>query len=271
MAAAGYGRAMSTPPIVSRHDPPVPITTHDEWQKYGGPASDKHWVRGRSAWELASDWIERNAADRVIQLLTLRPELAGLTFTKAIAEKQTHFDGQGRGPRNHDLLIRATANVGHVTIGVEGKADESFDDPVWLWQDKRLKASPESGAPARIERLTRQWFGTTLRTDSDYPPLACIGYQLFSALAGTLADAKTDDSAVAVLLIQEFDTDKTEPVKHDVNARVLNDFVRRLGGPGLERSGSETAWITAPITVRGDGVWTPKALPLCVAKLNRVL
>lgn len=262
---------MPAPPIVSRHDPPVAITTHDEWQKHGGPASKDHWVRGRSAWELACDWIERDAADRVVELLTLRPELAGLTLNEGVAEKQTHFDEQRRGPRNHDLLVRAIANVGRVTIGIEGKADESFDDPVWLWQDKRLKASPDSGAPARIDRLTRQWFGTTLRTDHDHPPLACIGYQLFSALAGTLADAKADGSAIAVLLVQEFDTDRTEPSKHDVNARVLDDFVRRLGGPDLERSGTDAGWITGPTHVRGDGVWTPTKLPVCVAKLRRVV
>ena len=262
---------MPAPPILSRHDPPVAITTHDEWQKHGGPASKDHWVRGRSAWELACDWIERDGADRVVELLTLRPELAGLALTEGVAEKQTHFDEQGRGPRNHDLLVRATANVGHVTIGIEGKADESFDDPVWLWQDKRLKASPDSGAPSRIDRLTRQWFGTTLRTDRDHPPLACIGYQLFSALAGTLADAKTYGSAIAVLLIQEFDTDRTESPKHDVNARVLDDFIRRLGGSDLERSGTDTAWITAPMHIRGDGVWTPTKLPVCVAKLKRVV
>jgi uncharacterized protein DUF6946 len=100
---------MPAPPIVSRHDPPVAITTHDEWQKHAGPASKVHWVRGRSAWELACDWIERDGADRVVELLTLRPELAGLTLTEGVAEKQTHFDEQGRGPRNHDLLVRATA------------------------------------------------------------------------------------------------------------------------------------------------------------------
>jgi hypothetical protein len=96
------------------------------------------------------------------------------------------------------------------------------------------------------------------------------GYQLFSALAGILADAKTYGSAIAVLLIQEFDTDRTEPPKHDVNARVLDDFVRRLGGSDLARSGTDTAWITASMHIR-DGVWTPTKLPVCVAKLKRVV
>jgi hypothetical protein len=262
---------MPTPPIVSRQDEPIPITTHDEWKEHGGPASAGQWVRGRSAWELACDWIERDAADRVVALLTQRPELAGLTLTGAVAEKQTYFDDQGRGPRNHDLLVRGTADAGAVTIGVEGKADESFDDPIWLWQDKRVKASASSGAPARIDRLTKQWFGTTIQKDQGHPPLACIGYQLFSALAGTLADAKTDGAALAVLLIQEFDTDKTETGKHERNARFLDDFVQRLGGPDLERTVTENGWVTAPITVRGDGEWTPTEMPVIVAKLTRVL
>ena len=74
-----------------------------------------------------------------------------------------------------------------------------------------------------------------------------------------------------MLLVQEFDTDRTDPSKHDVNARVLDDFVRRLGGPDLERSGTDAGWITAPTHVRGDDVWTPAKLPVCVAKLKRVV
>ena len=89
--------------------------------------------------------------------------------------------------------------------------------------------------------------------------------------SGTLADAKTDGSAIAVLLIQEFETTSTEPHKHDVNARVLDDFVLRLGGPDLERTGTSAAWITAPINLRGDGVWTPTKLPVSVAKLKRLV
>jgi hypothetical protein len=122
-----------------------------------------------------------------------------------------------------------------------------------------------------VDRLTSHWFGTKLANDEEHPPLACIGYQLFSALAGTLADAHKDQSAIAVLLVQEFDTDKTEQVRHQRNSQVLDNFVQRLGGPDLERTVTEDGWVTAPIAVPGDGQWTPTQLPVIVAKLTRVL
>jgi hypothetical protein len=89
-----------------------PIASLLDWERFGKPTAEHHWVEGRSAYELARDWIEAGAADRVTRLLTLRPELSGLVLDKVIVEKQTYFDDQGRGPRNHDLLIEATCHAG---------------------------------------------------------------------------------------------------------------------------------------------------------------
>jgi hypothetical protein len=99
--------------ILSRNGDP--ITSLLDWEKLGKPASEHHWVEGRSAYELARDWIEQGAADRVTRLLAL----SGLVLGKVVVEKQTYFDDQGRGPRNHDLLIEATSDSGPVVIAVE--------------------------------------------------------------------------------------------------------------------------------------------------------
>lgn len=247
----------------------TPITTHDGWKVHGKPASEGHWVPGRSAWELAADWIDRDAEQRVLELLGLRPELSGLELVEGVAEKKTQFDESTRGPRNHDLLLRGRVDTGPVTIGVEGKADEPFDNPLQLWRDRALASSPRSAAPARIDRLTLAWFSTTLDTDAGQPPLSSLGYQLFSALAGTLADAKTDRSALAVLLVQEFDTIKTIEAKHQANAAAFDAFLLRLAGPDLERSVNPEGWITAPVDLKGDGIYLPANLPVMFAKLTR--
>ena len=55
-----------------------------------------------------------------------------------------------------------------------------------------LRTRPKTGALARVDRLVRLWFKTSLRKDVAEPPLVCLGYRRFSPLAGTLADAKLD-------------------------------------------------------------------------------
>jgi Domain of unknown function (DUF6946) len=79
------------------------ITSLDDWAALGKPASADHWTPGRSAYELAGDWTESDADDAVVALLSSRPELAGSELLDGVAEKQTRFDEDPHGPRNHDV------------------------------------------------------------------------------------------------------------------------------------------------------------------------
>ena len=125
-----------------------------------------------------------------------------------------------------------------MVIGVEGKADESFDLALDAWLARAQAGSPATQAPERLDRLTRAFFGTTLAED---PLLGTLRYQLLSALAGTLADAREQGAATAVLLVHEFDTDKTTEKLHARNAADLEAFVGRLM-PGAARDGDEHGW-----------------------------
>src|SRR5262249_38430591 len=126
---------------------------------------------------------------------------------------------------------------------------------------------PHSGAPERLDRLTKLFFGTTIDKDEGHPGLACLGYQLIAGLAGTLADAKCDGADHAVFLIHEFETVATEPQKHANNRHVLEDFLTRLYRGEPEREGSDAAWITTPALVRGDGDRMPESALVSIAKL----
>ncbi len=243
------------------------ITSLQAWGELGGPAAEHHWKENRSAYELARAWIEGDAVERVTDLLGLRPELSGLRLEEGVAEKKTNFDDIPRGPRNHDLLVRATSDAGPVIIGVEGKADEPFDLPLRRWRDEALRRSPESGAPARIDSLATLFFGTTIDDDQGQPPLADLGYQLFSGLAGTLADAKEADANRAVFLVHEFVTSETEEDKHRSNASALDDFVARLGCDPGKRAGEAGGWISTFVSVSGDGTWMPVTTEVAVGKL----
>ena len=241
------------------------IGTLEDWRVLGKPAADRHWKPGRSAYELAADWIERDAAGRV-QLLLEAGGLADAELLEGIAEKQTRFDDNPRGPRNHDLLVRARHAEQSLVVAVEGKADEPFDKPLWKWRHDAVARSPESGAGVRLDGLTKLFFGTTINSDRGWPAIACLGYQLLSALAGTLADARIDGATRAVLLVHEFVTNETDDEKHCVNARVLDDFVARLT-PAPGRTETPDGWITEPVVIRGDDKWLPRELPVQIAKL----
>src|SRR4051812_24343798 len=140
------------------------IETLEDWRKHGGPASTKHWKPGRSAYELAADWIDRNAEDRVVELVSLLDDADDLGLVDAVAEKKTPFDSRS-GPRTHDLLIHGRTLKGPVTIGIEAKADEPFDLPLWRYREEGLRENPKTGKLGRIDHLVDLWFATRLKDD----------------------------------------------------------------------------------------------------------
>lgn len=156
-----------------------------------------------------------------------------------------------------------------IMVAVEGKADEAFDLPVWRYREKGLQRARDTGSLRRIDSLVHRWFRTSLITDRAEPPIICMGYQLFSALAGTLADAKIQGSRQAVLLIMEYVTDLTEDAEHAHNARMLDNFLSRLLGADEERTHTAAGWVTSPYPIRGDGNWSARSTDVSFAKLVR--
>jgi hypothetical protein len=92
---------------------------------------------------------------------------------------------------------------------------------------------------------------------------------ILAALAGTLADAKLDGSALAVVLVMEYKTDCTVDSNHDANARNFEQFLGRLIGSDVERSVSPDGWVTKPRPILGDGTWMPPRTDVSFAKLTR--
>ncbi len=197
-------------------------------------------------------------------------EVDGLTLDAAVAEKKTYFDAHS-GPRNHDLLIEGGCAAGPITVAVEAKADEPFDLPLWQYREEGLKQNLNTKKLERIDHLDKLWFSTRLKDDRVRPPLVTLGYQLFSALAGTLADAKLHGSAIAVLIVLEFRTNLTDDAEHAHNGRVLEEFLHRLLGDDHARRETPdgSGWITEPQLIRGDGKKMPLETQVSVGKLAR--
>jgi hypothetical protein len=212
------------------------------------PASPGHWCEYRSAYELAHAWIEGDARERLSALLDA-------SLHRAVAERKTYFDHIARGPRNHDLLVLGDGLV----VGVEAKADETFDRTLAAWA-----AAGKTGSrrEERIALLTRAFFDTTRQ---DEPGLDLLRYQLFSALAGTLAEAKTFGARTAALVVHEFDTPLTSATKHAENDAALDAFVRRFGTAPRRRMGD--GWLAGPFRVSGNA-YLPGDIPVHIGKLR---
>ena len=225
------------------------IETVEDWRDRGDPARGREWAEGRSARELARAWVERDAANRVSALLTSLPAFAGLVLDRGVTEKPTRFDDLPGDPHRHDLLVTGRSPAGPVVIGVRSRADEPFDDPLDAWITRARALAEPASAPARLDRLTSAFFGTTLDTD---PLLAPLRYQLLAAFAATLADAREQGAAAAVLLVHEFETPWTNADLHRRNAEDLDAFAGKLM-PGVERTGDDRAWIAGPLPVADSG------------------
>src|SRR4051812_22549979 len=193
------------------------ITTLTDWRDLAPPTSARHWRAHRSAFELARAWTEGDAAERLSALLVT--EFPGVTLARAIAERKTWFDDIPGGPRNHDLLVLASADVGQIVVGIEAKADETFDLDLAAFCAAAKRRKAGTRAPERLDRLTRAFFDTTLEDD---PSLAPVRYQLLSALAGTLVEAGRSGATAAVLLVHEFVTPLTDAIKQRRNAGDLD-------------------------------------------------
>ena len=237
------------------------ITDLRAWKALAGPVSGDQWKPDRSAQELARDWIERDAQARAEALLSLHPGLAPVALDSAIAEHRTRFDEIPRGPRNHDLLAIGTGGPGRLVVGIEGKADESFGETLARYRDR--ERSKKSRALERLDRLTDTLFGNTLAHE---PTLCDLRYQLCSALAGTLADAKSAEAVAAVLLIHEFRTTLTDDRRHQANSAALEAFVSRLPGEPSRYNGTG-GWVAGPWTVRAESAWLPASMSVFVGKL----
>jgi len=252
----------TTGALILRSKRGVAITSLATWRAEAPPMGRTHWKEGRSAFESARAWLHGTAQADVESLLSVAPEMQGLRIVEAHPEHKTAFDDIPGGKRKHDVLLVGEAPSGRVACGVEAKADEPFDNRLGPYITYKLLATPTSRAPERVDRLTLAFFG---RTPVDDPSLLELRYQLLTALAGTLADAKRLHTERAVLLIHEFVTAATRDFNHRRNAADLDAFVARLG---LQRQvgGDEHGWITNAVTVPGNK-HIPSDVPVHVAKL----
>ena len=137
----------------------------------------------------------------------------------------------------------ARDDVGQFPVCVEAKVNETFGETL---EDHRTAAiaKQEAGepthAPERLAGLTDSIAGSDL---DDRPELGRLRYQLFSATAGTVAEAV---EGRAVLVINEFQTPGSDPKAQRTNVDDLNSFLELVFG--IEPPGASD-WLVGPLRI----------------------
>lgn len=201
------------------------LTTIDEWRRFAPPKRDIHWKDGRSAKENARAWIEAapTLQPEIAQVLDNCPDIGLLRRWSAEPEARVAIDRFRGEPPNIDLLLVADDDSGPLVVAIEAKADETFGNPLadqYAQAHAALESNPRSKAVARIEALLAR-FALDLQ-DRDVQQLR---YQLLTANAAVLAEAKRRSSARAVLIVHEFVTPLTTAERRERNAVDLDRFV----------------------------------------------
>jgi hypothetical protein len=116
-------------------------------------------------------------------------------------------------------------------VCIEAKADESFGGTVAEELGKARKR-PVTRFPERLDWLTRSLLGLPSFNDDQFLVLsdsvAELPYQLFSAIAGTLLEARLQHASKAVFVVHEFRTTSTVDARMGDNAKALDGFLHLL-------------------------------------------
>ena len=224
---------------------------HDlaDWERY---ASTKgKWADGFSAKELARLWLG-GAGHRHVEA-ALVDVIPGLRIEQAIAEAQVSFDKYEGGVRNHDVLAYGPCDGGHAVIGVEGKVNESLDSRLegkYTAAAQRKREDKNTNLDRRVDDLLAAIIGKRYRDD---PKLANLRYQVFSAIAGTVAAAKPTTTAAAVV-VHLIDTEHAKPKKFEQTRDAVADFARAAGIDAEE--------VVGPVVLKRPIAKAPPGLPI---------
>ncbi len=174
-----------------------PLTTLDEWKTLVGA---KNWVDGRSAKRLAETWLpEDGFPAHVSALLNAEAGLANLVVTTAVVEHLADVPGKGPGSAT-DLMVHAQSESTSISIAVEGKVDEGFDQIVSKWLVAGDSPNSLANRSTRVGGMV-QFFGLSESLVTN------IRYQLIHRTYAAVIEAEKHGHDQAMLMVHSFSPD----------------------------------------------------------------
>lgn len=196
-----------------------------DWRDWTRPKKAYQWKSGRSAMELARAWFVSPVPivpKEVLELLRSRAEFESLELEWGAPEYVTPLPERGEG-RNHDLILVGSGPRGKVVISIEAKADESFGATIGEELAAARASKRPTRKPQRIETLVRLVFGDSATADDEQ--YSKLRYQLLTAVAGTVLEAKRQSAHIAAFLVHEFVTESVQAASVRRNEDDLSAFL----------------------------------------------
>ena len=172
-----------------------------------------HWRRGKSAWELAVSWeIAAKTASgmptELVSALNSNPDLIGADLLFAVPEHRVSLDDYRR-PSQSDLWVVLWTRKGYISVTIEAKAGEDFDQPIEKW----IKQESD-GKERRLAFLTKE-------LGLSEPPPGFIRYQLVHRTVAALLEAKRCHFNLALMLVQSFEESPSSWLDYERFATLL--------------------------------------------------
>lgn len=169
----------------------IPTSSPNDWKQFLADP-EKQWKSGYSARSLAYCWEESGEMPlEIVTVLEQSPMLKGLKTIFAIPEHKVSLPG-GTSASQNDVWVLAEAEVGLVSIAVEGKVSEPFGETVGKWFEKKTR-----GKEIRLKYLSDE-------LGIDYPPPSHIRYQLLHRTVSAIIEAKRFRTKYAAMVVHTF-------------------------------------------------------------------
>ncbi len=241
------------------------IESVEDWFRLAPPKEGlRQWKDGRSAKELAKTWFPQPGTPRIpadlIVLLNGHPALINTEILEGSPEHKIQLDNFRGETRNADLVLIGKRGESKVSINIEAKADEPYDQTIA--EKLRSVKNPRSKIPDRIDLLCQALFGETPESN---PKLLSLRYQLLTGCAGAMIEASKIGAGVAVFVVHVFISDAVDDKKVRLNDIDYIRFLKRMGYTGTGNMDDET--LIGPLTVPG-GPFVPSDIPLYVGKIR---
>ena len=186
---------------------------------------EKHWKKGRSAYEVAHSWISNNAVPPAVAALVAKaPEWADVQIISGFFEHSTALDTMA-APSCTDMLAVCRLRDSLGVLAVEGKAGEPFGELVSVWNT----------TPGRSARL--DWACALFGVDREQA--ATLRWQLFHRTACAVKEAQRFCAPSAIMVVHDF----------GLEASGKDDFAAFAQAIGAEEAGVDA--ISKPVTVEG--------------------
>ena len=181
----------------------VVIASEEQWYIVAPPkGKNAQWKDGRSAKELARFATDPSFKEFIRRILRQEniQEQNFVCEPEAETELKSVVDMGINGPRNHDLLMIGSKDC---VIGVEAKVSESFGSNTIYeeWEKAKTNNKKEKRIPGLLRFISEDKY-----TGLDDAPASVksLMYQLFTATAGTIIEAKNRRKNKALVLVIVF-------------------------------------------------------------------